>query len=122
MRINIVFSFLLIIVFSCRSKSLLPDPLAAGWNGDSVCELLEDNDLVRVLKCTFPPGGGHDRHFHKPHWGYALSGSTFEIKDENGTRIVQLKTGSDFSSDGVEWHEVINIGDSTSVYLIVEPK
>jgi quercetin dioxygenase-like cupin family protein len=122
MRIDTVLSFLLIVFFSCKTKPILPDPLAAGWKGNEVCTLLEENDRVRVLKCTFPPGGGHERHYHKPHWGYALSGSTFQIKDKNGTRTAELATGSDFSSDGVEWHEVLNIGDSTAVYLIVEPK
>jgi hypothetical protein len=24
--------------------------------------------------------------------------------------------------DGIDWHEVVNIGDSTSVFLIIEPK
>jgi len=31
-------------------------------------------------------------------------------------------TGSSFTSPGVEWHEVVNVGDTTVVYLIVEPK
>ena len=100
----------------------LPDPLAAKWQGGEVCELLKENERFRTLKCTFPPGGGHDKHFHAPHFGYALSGSTFRIEDANGVREVELKTGSHFTSDGVDWHRVINIGDSTSVYLIFEPK
>ncbi len=100
----------------------IPDPLQAGWEGGEVCQLLEENDRFRTLKCTFPPGGGHDKHFHAPHFGYALSGSTFRIEDESGVREVQLKSGSHFSSEGVKWHSVENIGDSTSVYLIFEPK
>ena len=44
------------------------------------------------------------------------------ITDSGGTREVELATGSTFSSDGVEWHEVVNIGETTVVYLIVEPK
>lgn len=100
----------------------LPDPLEAGWKEGKVCELLKENERFRVLKCTFPPGGGHDKHYHKPHFGYALSGSIFQIEDETGTREVQLKSGSHFSSEGVDWHRVVNVGDSTSVYLIFEPK
>lgn len=44
------------------------------------------------------------------------------ITDDNGTREVELETGSYFASDGVAWHEVLNVGESTVVYLIVEPK
>jgi steroid delta-isomerase-like uncharacterized protein len=43
------------------------------------------------------------------------------ITDETGTREVDLVTGSSFASDGLEWHEVINVGDTTVVYLMVEP-
>lgn len=104
------------------STDSLPDPLAAGWLGEEVCQLLAENERFRTLKCTFPPGGGHDKHFHAPHFGYALSGSTFRIEDSAGVREVELKSGSHFTSEGVDWHKVVNIGDSTSVYLIFESK
>jgi hypothetical protein len=45
-----------------------------------------------------------------------------EITDASGTREVDLATGISFASDGVIWHEVLNIGDSTTVFLIIEPK
>jgi len=44
------------------------------------------------------------------------------IEDEKGTRDVDLATGSSFVSDGVSWHEVLNVGQSTVTYLIVETK
>ena len=113
-------AFLLII--GCTSKEQLPDPLEAGWEGQAVCEEILNNDEMRVLKCTFPPGVGHERHYHAKYFGYALSGGTFRIKDESGTRDVELPTGSSFFNEGVDWHEVLNIGDSTAVYLIIEPK
>lgn len=100
----------------------LPDPLAAGWQGNDVCELLEYNERLRVLRCTFPPGVGHERHFHAPHYGYALSGGTMQLTDERGTRIATLETGSDFSSAGTPWHTVLNVGNTTVQYLIIEPK
>lgn len=104
------------------SPSPLPDPLAAGWKGKTVCERLLDDDERRVLRCTFPPGGGHDRHFHRPHFGYALSGGRMRITEPRGVREATLTTGSVFTSTGVEWHEVLNIGDTTVQYLIVEAK
>ncbi|MFK5981795.1 MAG: cupin domain-containing protein [Flavobacteriaceae bacterium] len=112
----------IILLFSCKAKQTLPDPLKAGWNGESVCQLIKENKALRVLKCTFPPGVGHERHFHKPHFGYTLAGSKFKMKDTTGVKEVQVLTGTNFYSNGTEWHEVLNIGDSTAVFLIMEPK
>ena len=100
----------------------LPDPLEAGWKGEPVCEKLHEGDDQRILRCTFPPGVGHERHFHPKHFGYAISGGRVRIIDASGTRELSLETGSSYTSDGVVWHEIENIGDTTIVYLIVEPK
>jgi mannose-6-phosphate isomerase-like protein (cupin superfamily) len=107
---------------ACATQSELPDPLAAGWKGAPVCELLEENSEQRVLRCSFAPTVGHERHFHNRHFGYAISGGHMRITDSSGTRDVELATGSSYTSDGVAWHEVVNIGSSTTVYLIIEPK
>ena len=112
----------IILFSSCKTKQSLPDPLKAGWKGKSVCTLKTENKSLRVLKCTFPPGTGHERHFHKPHFGYTLAGSKFRITDTTSVKEVQVLTGTDFYSKGTEWHEVLNIGDSTAVFLIVEPR
>ena len=101
-------------------SSSLPDPLAAGWMGESVCEVLQETKDIRVLKCSFPPGVGHERHYHGPHVGYTLSGSLMKITDTTGTREVETKTGTSFSSTGIDWHEVLNIGNHTAQYLIIE--
>lgn len=106
---------------SAAGISTLPDPLAAGWQGDSVCEKLHEDDVQRVLRCRFDPGIGHEKHFHARHFGYALSGGKMRIEDASGTRDVTLKTGSSYTSLGTEWHQVLNIGDTTVTYLIVEP-
>lgn len=100
----------------------LPDPLMAGWKGEPVCEKLHEDDTQRVLRCTFAPNVGHEIHYHAPHFGYALSGGTMRITDSNGTREVELATGSSYQSDGTLWHEVLNIGDTTVQYLIYETK
>ncbi len=103
-------------------EDLLPDPLQAGWNGASVCEKLHEDATQRILRCTFPPDVGHERHYHERHFGYAISGGRMRITSAEGTREVDLATGSSFASDGVDWHEVVNVGDTTVTYLIVEPK
>lgn len=117
----------LLLVFSAlvsrgQSASTLMDPLVAGWKGQKVCEVLEENEKVRALKCTFAPGIGHDRHFHAAHFGYTLEGGKFQITDTTGTREVNVPTGFDFYNDRIEWHQVLNIGETTAVFLIVEPK
>lgn len=99
----------------------LPDPLAAGWRGKPVCVKLHETTEIRVLRCTFPPGVGHERHFHPRHFGYALSGGTMEILDQHGTRRAEIATGSYFSSEGIDWHEGLNVGDSVVQYLMIEP-
>ncbi len=119
-------SILLFLIFlclaGCKKQQHLPDPLEAGWNNKSVCEIMEDNPKIRVLKCTFAPGVGHERHYHATHFGYTIKGSKFRIKDTTGVREVNVPTGTEFYNDGIEWHEVLNIGDSTAVFLIIEPK
>jgi len=112
----------LALLAACASTPRLPDPLEAGWQGASVCETLHEDQRLRVLRCTFPPGGGHERHYHDRHFGYTIAGARMRITDVSGTREVDVPTGSSFASGGIEWHEVINVGDSTGVFLIVEPK
>lgn len=121
LKIYFIF-FALVFLTGCQEKTNLPDPLAAGWKGQAVCEVLEENDKLRTLKCTFPPGVGHEKHYHPPHFGYTLVGSKFKITDAKGTREVNVKTGTHFSKETASSHEVVNIGDSTAVFLIMEPK
>jgi quercetin dioxygenase-like cupin family protein len=96
--------------------------LEAGWKDQPVCEVLQENEHTRMLRCTFAPGVGHDRHYHAPHIGYTVAGSRFSITDTTGTREVQVPTGFSFSNDRIAWHEVLNIGDSTAIFLIIERK
>lgn len=107
---------------SAAGPARLPDPLAAGWRGEPVCELLLDDGRQRALRCTFAPGVGHDRHFHAPHFGFAIAGGRMRITDGTGTREVELETGASWDSEGTEWHEVLNVGETTAVFLIVEPR
>ena len=109
-----------VAIVAALSSATLPDPLAAGWKGDAVCERLHEDSTQRVLRCTFAPGVGHERHYHAPNFGYAVAGGRMQITDANGTREVDLPTGSSFASPGTEWHEVLNIGETTVVYLIIE--
>lgn len=100
----------------------LPSAFDAGWHGEKVCEPIFENATMRAARCTFPPGGGHDRHFHPAHWGYIVEGSTMRITAATGTVDRDLKAGTSWWSDGIDWHEAVNIGKTTAVYIIVEPK
>ena len=73
--------FCILSLLSCSSPDQLPDPLAAGWEGEKVCKVLKENSSIRVLECSFPPGFGHEKHFHAKHFGYTLKGSKFRITD-----------------------------------------
>ena len=113
---------LLLALLTLAAQPSLPDPLAAGWQGRPVCEKLHEDASQRILRCTFPPGIGHERHFHVAHFGYALSGGRVRTIDSRGTRELTLETGSHFTSQGTAWHEIMNIGNTTIAYLLVEPK
>ena len=89
--------------------------------GEKVCEKLHEDARQRILRCTFPPGVGHERHYHVAHFGYVIKGGRMRIESADGVREVDLADDLSWTSDGVDWHEVLNIGDTTSVYLIVEP-
>jgi hypothetical protein len=116
-------SFIYIIFFSnCNESSNLPDPLEAGWKGEVICEVISDNSELRVLKCKLPPNVGHERHYHNAHVGYTLAGGKFRIVDTTGTREVDIPTGFSFENDRIDWHEVLNIGDTTAEFLIMEYK
>ena len=100
----------------------LPTAFEAGWKGEKVCEPLFENEQIRAARCTFPPGVGHERHFHPPHWGYIVEGTTMRITTEAGTVERVLKSGTNWWSDGIAWHEAVNIGTTTGIYIIMEPK
>ena len=100
----------------------LPTAFDAKWHGKTVCEPLFENAALRAARCTFPPGSGHERHSHPPHWGYIVEGGTMQTTEAKGVRVRELKSGTSWWSDGIAWHEAVNVGTTTSVYIIVEPK
>lgn len=63
----------------------LPHAIDAGWKGQASCELLYENDAMRVARCIFPPGIGHEKPFHNPHFGYVLEGGTLRNPCHNQT-------------------------------------
>jgi quercetin dioxygenase-like cupin family protein len=124
MRLSLASSALL---GACATASAqiapLPMALCAGWQGERVCELLSEDAMIRVLRCTFPPGVGHEMHYHPPHFGYVLSGeSVMRITTEEGVVERPVRAGGSFANDAEVRHEALNIGNETTTYLIVEKK
>ena len=99
----------------------LPHAFEAGWQGEDTCAVLFESTSMRVARCVFPPGIGHEKHYHNPHFGYVLEGGTLRIVDDRGERVVTTVTGSQWSTAEVTVHEAVNIGETTTSYLIVEP-
>ncbi len=106
---------------SATTEPELPHAFDAGWKGQKTCELLFEDETNRVARCTFPPGVGHEKHYHNPHFGYVLAGGTLRIADKEGEREVTTKTGGKWSTETGTVHAAINIGETTTSYLIVEP-
>lgn len=101
----------------------LPSALCAGWQGERVCELQHEDAQVRVLRCTFPPGEGHEPHYHPPHVGYILEGaSIMRTTTDAGAMERPLVAGASWASDVEVRHDALNVGDQTMRYLIVEKK
>jgi quercetin dioxygenase-like cupin family protein len=97
--------------------------LCAGWQGERVCEQLHEDAQLRVLRCAFPPGVGHEMHYHPPHFGYVLSGeSVMRITTADGVAERPVRAGGSFSNDAEIVHAALNIGAQTTTYLIVEKK
>jgi quercetin dioxygenase-like cupin family protein len=99
----------------------LPHAFDAGWLGQKTCTLLHEDQTMRVARCVFPPGVGHEKHYHNPHFGYVMEGGTLRIVDGEGERVVTTEADGSWSTTTVTVHEAINIGDTTTSYLIVEP-
>jgi quercetin dioxygenase-like cupin family protein len=119
----LAFTLLVTSAPSVARSADLPDALEAGWKGQQTCELLDEYEQVRVLRCTFPPGVGHERHAHPGgDFGYVLSGGKMQVTNAKGTEVVEDKAGDHWVSGPIEWHEAVNVGDTTLSYLIVEMK
>ncbi len=101
----------------------LPHAFDAGWKGAKTCELVHETATVRVGRCSFPSGIGHEKHFHYPHFGYVLQGGTMQITNEEGlVEVRDVITGSTWSTSEITIHQALNTGDTTTSYLIVEPR
>ncbi|HET6566073.1 MAG TPA: cupin domain-containing protein [Xanthomonadales bacterium] len=123
---NVLFLGLLVWPFAAQAadgqNNALPHAFDAGWEGKETCTLLYETPEVRVGQCSFPPGTGHEKHYHNPHFGYVLEGATMQVQDADGEKAVVTETGGTWSTTGRTVHQAINTGNTTASYIIVEPR
>lgn len=111
-----------LLPLSLFAQDKIPDTIEAGWKGQKVCEVLHEDDKVRIGRCTYPPGVGQERHYHPPYFSYVLQAGTLRSTSPSGTRESTSTVGRSGKSNGVEWHELLNVGDTTVQLLFVEQK
>ena len=89
-----------------------PHAFDAGWQGEKTCEVLEENEHYRVARCVFPPGIGHEKHYHPRHVGYVIEGGRMQITDATGTRVQDVPTGISFSNPDWALQHLLRHGGS----------
>ena len=70
----------------------------------------------------FPPGVGHEPHYHPPHFGYVLEGDSMRITTEEGVADRPVRAGGSVANDAEVRHQALHVGGETTRYLIVEKK
>lgn len=125
MKVHTILAAALLAACASASAQIAPLPMAlcAGWEGERVCEVLQEDGQIRVLRCAFPPGVGHEMHYHPPHFGYVLEGdSVMRITTATGVVDRPVRAGTSFSNDAEIRHAALNVGAQTTRYLIIEKK
>lgn len=121
-------TLLFILPFMGQAQEPLPDTIEAGWTNpdtgkvEPVCEVLYEDEQIRTGTCAYPPGIGQERHTHGPYFTYVVSGGTLRVTNPRGTFESTSITGNSSKSNGVEWHELLNVGDTTIQFFFIETK
>jgi beta-alanine degradation protein BauB len=89
----------------------------------AVREQLLDNEEVRVIATTYPPGAGVAMHEHPyPHVVYVIEGGTVETTGPDGrTQRLEVAPGRTFWREA-QSHSTRNVGDSQVRIVEVEIK
>ena len=115
-------SVALAATLSVAQAADVPDALSVEWRGNHPCEKLFEDAQVRVARCTFPPGAMHVCHSHPSYLSYVVSGGQAQVQDEKGVRKVNVVAGALADVPPTPWHELINVGDTTLQFVVVEKK
>ena len=109
----------LTLTLAAAPRAWAQDPAAV--NADTIRVKLE-NDRVRVLEATLPPGTKEKTHSHPAYVIYVLTGGKFRNHAADGK-----VTEGEFKSGDVIYREPLthfaeNIGDTTIQLILVELK
>jgi beta-alanine degradation protein BauB len=86
-------------------------------------KLLLENDHVRVLQYTLPPGALDHWHTHPPRVGYVLSGAKIRVTEADGSHEdYDEKTGETYWGEFSKLHNTLNVGTTPYIALLVEVK
>ena len=86
-------------------------------------KLLLDNDHVRVLQYTLPPGALDHWHTHPPRVGYVLSGAKIRVTEADGSHEdYDEKTGEIYWDGFSPLHDTLNLDSKPYIALLVEVK
>lgn len=86
-------------------------------------KLLLENDHVRVLRYTLPPGALDHWHTHPPRVGYVISGAKIRVTEADGSHTdYDEKTGETYWADVSALHDTLNLDTKPYVALLVEVK
>jgi quercetin dioxygenase-like cupin family protein len=86
-------------------------------------KLLLENEHVRVLQYTLPPGALDHWHTHPPRVGYVLSGAKIRVTEADGSHEdYDEKTGETYWADFSPLHDTRNLDTKPYIALLVEVK
>lgn len=86
-------------------------------------KLLLDNEHVRVLQYTLPPGALDHWHTHPPRVGYVLSGAKIRVAEaDDSHKDYDEKTGEIYWDGFSPLHDTLNLDTKPYIALLVEVK
>ncbi len=96
------------------------DPVAVS---SEYYNVLLENEFVRVVEYSLPPGARDNPHTHPPKYMYVLEGGRLQIAPEGEAPFVSEETaGHGNWSPSRALHTAENVGETTVRILLVEPK
>ena len=118
-KIFLLLNFIFFISCSGSSKKILfPEKVSP-----DIYNVLFENDDVKVLDVTFPPGKGDNMHDHNPMTFYVLSGGKGQVTLPDGSvNEREVPTGFVGHSRDKQRHQVKNLGPDTLKLIIFEHK
>jgi len=117
-----------VLLLTTSAASAEPPPATKGpvdglVSSPANFKLLLENDHVRVLQYTLPPGALDHWHTHPPRTGYVISGAKIRVTEADGSHEdYDEKTGETYWADFSPLHDTLNLDTKPYIALLVEVK